>query len=1102
MFRNKGLILTALLLAMVASPAANAAKLKLDSFSDQSPATIDLPATKLLMATVATTAQGGGGAADALTTTVTIGGSVVAADIAAVCVDYNAGEVACVANPNPLTNIVVTLTGTQPGGAPFDYRVTLNPSAAGKTIFLSVDGFTATDLNDTIPLPQSTTTRDITGSAAAPIVVALPATGHLSDRATLWGQVTDTGGPAITTPLGIIWDTDSDPQTGGTDVAIAVPSTETDPFSTEVTGLTQDTPYWFVAYATNTEGTSYSSPQAFSLEKPTLVATPTIADQTANSATFGGEVTAIGSNSPSDCGVEWSTTSGPGPYGAFSASAGACSVGTFTVGTGATLTLGTTYYYRSYATNTVDTAYSANEGSYKPLNKPTVTTGGATPAQTQATLAGTVTNDGGEIPSDCSIKWSITSDIVAPYTYDDSASAGACTENNEFTVTALLLSPGTTYYYRAFATNGAGEEPASNELSFQTDAGAPTMVATPTVDAVGDASATLRGELSSTGGGTISDCGIDWRTDIGSYGGAGSGSAALGAGCSVGVSFTRPATSLTNGTTYYFRSWAINESGTSYSTNEGSFVPYTAPSVTTGGYTPPTQTETTLAGTVTDNGGSAITDCGVEWRIDTGAYGDGDSGRASYGVCSVGVEYTVNATSLSPGVTYFYRAFADTALSVETPAGAEDSFTTDIGLPTVGTRLAESLAATTAVLGGDVTATGGATVTDRGVIWNTSGALDTGTPVPMGSGPGPFSGLVTYSPDSALVYFQAYATNSVGTAYSDQQFFQYVSGQPKDIVVERVTGQAIKFYWTPGVGDGTLVVIRATGSTSEVVPGDGYDYLDLPPYPNADYSLPPPELNDGTGSGNFVVYQGSGDSIWIYGLTLETNYTIKLYDYTGTVFNTDGPAVLVQSTTDERVHNYDNRVSCGLNCHDAHGGFHPRGQELNDVCTACHTSGGLAENKVGFSATGDGHPTPGSNPNIDTVDCGRCHELHNPSVINTTVSTHPITPTVDYNKAFLRAGVDKYVPNAATPASLHGGDTATENTDIPQIGEANPDGTVVSDTPNRAIEGGGAATARGYCQVCHTYTKYHRSTGMTTGRCTTGGPRYRQTGVIRVAMTD
>jgi hypothetical protein len=32
-----------------------------------------------------------------------------------------------------------------------------------------------------------------------------------------------------------------------------------------------------------------------------------------------------------------------------------------------------------------------------------------------------------------------------------------------------------------------------------------------------------------------------------------------------------------------------------------------------------------------------------------------------------------------------------------------------------------------------------------------------------------------------------------------------------------------------------------------------------------------------------------------------------------------------------------------------------------------------------------------------------------------------------------------------------------------------------ADTPDRAVEGGDDTTARGYCQVCHTQTNYHRS---------------------------
>jgi hypothetical protein len=79
MFRRRFFLVLGLILAMAASPSANAGTMILDSFVDQSPDPINLPATKLLMATVNTTGDKGGN--DASATTVTIGGSVAAADV-------------------------------------------------------------------------------------------------------------------------------------------------------------------------------------------------------------------------------------------------------------------------------------------------------------------------------------------------------------------------------------------------------------------------------------------------------------------------------------------------------------------------------------------------------------------------------------------------------------------------------------------------------------------------------------------------------------------------------------------------------------------------------------------------------------------------------------------------------------------------------------------------------------------------------------------------------------------------------------------------------------------------------------------------------------
>jgi hypothetical protein len=979
MFRSKAPLIAVLLLAMVASPAANAAKLKLNTFTDQSLATIDLPATKLLMATVATDAQGGGAAADALTTTVTIGGSVVAADIAAVCVDYNAVEVACVTNPNPLTNIVVTLTGAQPGGAPFDYRVTLNQSAGGKTIFLRVDGFTATDLNDVIPLPQSTATRDISGGATAPTV----------------------GSPSI----------------------------------------------------------------AFRAD-------PTEAD-------IGGTMTDEGSPAVTDCGAEWGESTGTYPNNiAVALPLTECIVDVpFTVlATG--LPSSDTIYYRAWAEN----GLTGNSGESTFITKPAVTTAAATgETQTEAVLGGTVAIGGGEAV----IERGVWLHDAPGATNGTQVSMGS--GSGSFSNTVDTLSPGTPYYFVAYAVNVSGETVATDEKSFTTLVGQAT-VATRAVASITATTAELGGDVTSNGGATVTERGIIWKNNSaepptdGIVVPIGSGTGSFFA--TIGDDEPDP---LTTGVEVFVWAYATNSEGTAYSAWQ-SFTPADEPSVTTDIAAGVTQTEALLGGNVSNNNGAAVTDRGVYYILDPGVATNGTKVSMGSGTGT----FSQLVSNLDPGKTYNFEAYATN--SSGEGLGGELNFSTLAGLPTVETRLPENLTSTTADLGGNIIANGGAPILEHGVVWNTAGDPENS---PLGTelngptaGPFPYSFLsgVTYSPtvpEASLIYFQAYATNSVGTAYSAQQSFQYVSGQAKDIVITRVEGQSIVFSWTPGLGEGSLVVIRET-ATDEVVPLDTYDYLDQPPYPNPHF-VDAPELNDGSGTGNFVVYQGSGSNLWITGLTLDTEYTISIYDYTGTAFNVDGPAQWVQFTTNERVHNYDNRASCGTDCHNAHVGFLPRGPELSDVCTAaCHMPGGPAENKTGFTTdtaiSAAGHPTPSSNPNVDTVDCGSCHELHNPNSYDTTQSTHPITATIDYNKAFLRANVDKYAPNAATPANLHGGDTAQENTDVPKVVDTDGETVLVpADTPNRAIEGGDETTARGYCQVCHTYTKYHRSTGTATG---------------------
>ncbi len=505
-----------------------------------------------------------------------------------------------------------------------------------------------------------------------------------------------------------------------------------------------------------------------------------------------------------------------------------------------------------------------------------------------------------------------------------------------------------------------------------------------------------------------------------------------------------------------------------------------APTVDTPTFASVTDTTATLGGTMSANGGVDPSACGVQWGTATGVYGAliPDPG----GACTVGVAFNLPVTGLTPGVTIYYRAYATNTAG--TGYSVEDNFPTPVGLPTVATSLPLNITATTADLGGDVTNFGGDSSADVGIVWKTTDTWNTslpptdpanGTDVPIGTVVDPIGSFVSTVgslPTDTLVYFRAYATNTApGTAYSGVQSFTptAVGGpvQASSITFPRVAGKSMRISWTRGNGDGSIVVMRQDPPDSRVDPVNGDDYTG-----NYEYNYPPPELLP-TGSLNFVVHKGSGNSVWVTGLTTTTTYSVAIYEYTGagvsTVYLALPPEEGAQATTGIPAHNEDNRVNCS-DCH-GHGSFFTRNTELRDVCATCHNSEGRASAKLEFA----NHTEPTNNPDIDFVDCAMCHEVHVPSVYNPTVSYNNVSTLTQANKSYLRANVDKFVPTATTPAYLH-----TDTYDA-----ANPGGAI---TPDRAVEEGVAATgslgpteARGYCQVCHTLTANHRSTNLDGG---------------------
>ncbi|MET4106732.1 LamG-like jellyroll fold domain-containing protein [Hymenobacter sp. UYP22] len=121
----------------------------------------------------------------------------------------------------------------------------------------------------------------------------------------------------------------------------------------------------------------------------------------------------------------------------------------------------------------------------------------------------------------------------------------------------------------------------------------------------------------------------------------------------------------------------------------------------------------------------------------------------------------------------------DFKLELRSDAGEELAFDniritgTQQVAPTVTTATPTSVASNSAVLGGNVTADGGATVTERGVVYSSTNTTPTisNTKDTNGSGTGTFSETIAGLTPGTTYYVRAYAINSVGTSYGAVQTF-------------------------------------------------------------------------------------------------------------------------------------------------------------------------------------------------------------------------------------------------------------------------------------------------------------------------------------------
>ncbi|MBA7580269.1 hypothetical protein ES708_22160 [subsurface metagenome] len=220
--------------------------------------------------------------------------------------------------------------------------------------------------------------------------------------------------------------------------------------------------------------------------------------------------------------------------------------------------------------------------------------------------------------------------------------------------------------------------------------------------------------------------------------------------------------------TYYVRAYATNSAGTAY----GPQVSFTSQcpvlTVTTTSISNITENSAQSGGNVTDDGGAEVTARGVCWSTSENPTTADSKTSDGTGTGS----FVSSITGLSPNTTYYVRAYATN--SVGTAYGDEVNFTTEqtIVPPTVTTSSASDITETSATVGGNVTADGGATVTVRGVCWSTSqNPTLSDNYTTDGTGTGSFSSSITGLIQNTTYYTRAYATNSIGTSYGNEISF-------------------------------------------------------------------------------------------------------------------------------------------------------------------------------------------------------------------------------------------------------------------------------------------------------------------------------------------
>ena len=570
-----------------------------------------------------------------------------------------------------------TLSLTQPGGA-YSQQIFVKFSPTAVQSYdgnIVVGGGGASNINVAASGSGVNSIPTLTTGAASLI---------FSTSATLAGTINSTGCTAVTA-YGIEYST-TNGFPNGTGTAAPASNLSGGNFSSTVNGLTPTTVYYYHAYATNTGGTGYGAQQSFTTATPALFASAL--------AAFGPQCIngVYGPNSFSLSGTN--LTPGNITVGAlagytYSISPAGPYTTTLSIPQGGGPNMNPFPIYvkfspiavQSYNGNIVISGGGAASinvaASGSGINSiPTLTTGGATNiTTTSADLAGTINSIGCSAITAYGVEYSL---IPGFANGTGTPVASSNLSGGNFTSTASGLTPSTTYYYHAYATNSGGTGYGAEQF-FTTGSLTPTLTTTGLAafgaqcinNTYGPNTFTINGSaLTAANVNVAALAGFTYSTTAGGT-------------YTTTLSLTQPGGTYSQQIFVKFTPIAVQSyNGNIVISGGGAPVPAnvaasgsginTIASVTTGAASAITSISATTAGSITATGCSAVTAYGVEYST-TNGFGNG-TGTAVASTNIVAGNYTSNLTGLTPTTTYYYHAYATNGGG--TAYGAQQQFTT------------------------------------------------------------------------------------------------------------------------------------------------------------------------------------------------------------------------------------------------------------------------------------------------------------------------------------------------------------------------------------------------------------------------------------------